>query len=152
MILILTLRRAERAAQNDVCRFSTASSPFHRRGTRCVNQVFKQLAKKLSDLVFGYGQCSPPRSGGTIDKPRIGPPPGTGRAQQTFPLQSMQQWIHCARTEPVAMPPKFFDHLQTENRFFAGVIEDVEPNKAGIQLPMAGFIGMLLQAEPRQID
>jgi hypothetical protein len=32
------------------------------------------------------------------------------------------------------------------------VIEDVEPNKAGIQLPMAGFIGMLLQAEPRQID
>ena len=38
------------------------------------------------------------------------------------------------------MPPKFFDHLQTEDRLFAGVIQDVESNEAGIQLPVSGFI------------
>jgi len=44
------------------------------------------------------------------------------------------------------MPPKFFDHLQTENWFFAGVIQDVEPNKTGIQLPVSRFIGMLVHS------
>jgi hypothetical protein len=32
------------------------------------------------------------------------------------------------------------------------VIQDVKANKPRVQLPVAGFIGMLLQAEPRQID
>jgi hypothetical protein len=51
------------------------------------------------------------------------------------------------------MPLKLFDHFQTEDRLFAGVIKDVKANKPRIQLlPVAGFIGMLLQAEARQTD
>jgi len=50
------------------------------------------------------------------------------------------------------MPLKLFDHFQTEDRLFAGVIQDVKANEPRIQLPVAGFIGMLLQAEIRQMD
>ena len=64
----------------------------------------------------------------------------------------MKQRIHCARAETVAMPLKLFDHFQTEDRLFAGVIQDVKANEPRIQLPVAGFIGMLLQAEIRQMD
>ena len=62
----------------------------------------------------------------------------------------MKQRIHCAGAETVAVPRKFFDHLQTEDRLFTGVIQDVEANKAGIQLPVSGFIGMLVQAQDPQ--
>ncbi len=50
------------------------------------------------------------------------------------------------------MPPKFLDHRQTEDRLFAGVIQDVKANEAGIQFPMSGFVGLLFQAQARQID
>ncbi len=50
------------------------------------------------------------------------------------------------------MPLKLFNHFQTEDRLFAGVIQDVKANKSGIQLPVARFMGMLLQAEAEQMD
>ena len=66
---------------------------------------------------------------------------GRDASNATAPFfEAMQQWIHCSRTEPVAMSPKFFDHLQIVDRFSAGMIQDVEPNEAGIQLPVSGFI------------
>ena len=55
----------------------------------------------------------------------------------------MKQRIHCAGAETVAVPRKFFDHLQTEDRLFAGVIQDVKANQARIQLPVRGFIRVL---------
>ena len=57
----------------------------------------------------------------------------------------MEQRIHCAGAETVAVPRKLFDHLQTEYRFFAGVIQDVKANKAGIQLPVRELIRVLTQ-------
>ena len=43
-----------RAARNEAVGLSTAFSPFGGGVTRCVHRVFKQFAKKLSNLVFGH--------------------------------------------------------------------------------------------------
>ena len=84
-----------------------------------------------------YGQTPPPPpfeptprpTGGPIEALHVKAP--IGGAQIALLLHPAQHGIERTGAEPVAVPAQFLDHPVTDQRFFAGMMQNVQPDKAG---------------------
>jgi len=61
------------------------------------------------------------------------------RAQQAARFQPMQHGINGARAELVAVPSQLFDHAQPKDRFFAGMVQNVQPDESGVEVLVTIF-------------
>jgi hypothetical protein len=66
-------------------------------------------------------------------------PPGSsggflGRSEVSLLFQPVQDWVQSSRTDPISVPCKLLDHAEAENRFLGRVMQDVEADKAGVQV------------------
>ena len=59
-----------------------------------------------------------------------------GRAQVAFFLEAVQQRIKGSQADPVPVPGELFGHFQSEDRFFDGVMKDMQPDKARVKIPI----------------
>ena len=98
------------------------------------------LTKELLDLDFGGGQRFAAGGRGAI-QPSYGTAHTLGRRFQiAFALQAVQQWVEGAGAHRVPMPGQFFRHLEAENCFLRGVVQDVQPDKAGIEIAIGVWL------------
>src|SRR6185437_2597901 len=116
------------------------------------HHIFKQLAEQLLDFFLRLRQRFLSRGSRSIYMPTAAANPDNLAVKQPLALQAVQQRIHRARTEPVSVTPKLFDHLQSKNRLLAGVIQDVEPNKPGIEVAVFGVGCVVLHRNKQAIQ
>jgi hypothetical protein len=57
-------------------------------------------------------------------------------AQVTLLLQAVQQRVEGSGADPVPVPGQFLDHAEPKDRFLNRVMKDVQPNQAGIEIPI----------------
>src|ERR1035441_5566134 len=96
--------------------------------------AFHELSKQLAHLDLGCLESFPSQSGGAINLAQrlaIALLPGTEIA---LLLQPVEQGIQTAWADPVAVPRQFLDHAEPENGFFRGVMQDVQPDQAGVEI------------------
>jgi hypothetical protein len=52
----------------------------------------------------------------------------------------MQDGVHGPGAELIAMPGELFDHAEPEDWLFGGMVKDVEPDKAGIEIAVKDLV------------
>lgn len=92
--------------------------------------TFDEFAKKLSHLLLGSDQGLAAGGGCTI-KLSVGSAFALlFRYEQSTLFEGMQQGVHCARAESIAVAGKFLNHPQAKDFTFTGMVKDVETNQA----------------------
>src|SRR3954466_10141207 len=54
----------------------------------------------------------------------------------TLSCHAVQDGIEGAGAQPIAMATKLVDHRLAEDRAFGGVMKDMQPDEAGVQVPI----------------
>ena len=96
--------------------------------------AFHEFSKQLAHLDLGCLQRLPSESGRTVNLAQRLAVALLAGTQVALLLQPVKQRIQAARADPVAVPPQFFDHAEPEDGLFDGVMQDVQPNQAGVQI------------------
>ncbi len=60
-----------------------------------------------------------------------------------FLFEPVEKGVEAAGADTVAMAGELFDHAEAEDRFFDGMVQDVEANQAGIEIAVRGRIRIL---------
>ena len=79
-------------------------------------------------------ECFSSSRGGLVDAAERFSIAELAGAEITLLLEVVEQGIKAAGADAVAVARKLFDHAEAEDGFFGGVVEDVEPDEAGIQV------------------
>ena len=66
-----------------------------------------------------------------------------GRPQVPLPFETLEKRIQAPGTDAVSVTRQPLDHPQTEDRAFHGVVENMEPDQARIQVTVGGNIFLL---------
>lgn len=66
-----------------------------------------------------------------------------GRPQVSLLFEALKERIQAPRTDAVSVTRQFFDHPQTEDRTFNGVVEYMEPDQARVQVTVGCSILLL---------
>ena len=98
-----------------------------------------EFEEQFSNLILCCRQSPPSEGRCTVD-------PTAGLARSPFDraqvspfFEPMQNRVERARTDPIAMSAKFFEHGQAKYRFFGCMMENVKTDQPGVQLSIVGF-------------
>lgn len=94
--------------------------------------VFKKLSEEFSDLSFRRTQSSPPERGDAIYSPLRRTVAVFAGREVALLFEPVQHGIQGASTEIVTVPPQFLDHCKAVNRLLRCMVQDMQPNQAGI--------------------
>src|ERR1035438_2844693 len=105
--------------------------------------AFDEFMKKLPDLALRCCQRLPAERSRPVYPPeRLAVSP-LRRPQVPLPFETLEKRIEAPRTDAVSVTRQFLDHPQTEDRAFNGVVEDVEPDQARVQVTVGGGIFLI---------
>jgi len=71
---------------------------------------------------------------GTVKSTRALPYSLLAGSKVTLLFESVKDGIKRTRAQLVAMPPQLFDHCETENRLLHRMVQDMQPDQAGVKV------------------
>jgi hypothetical protein len=102
-----------------------------------ISFILEEFAEQFTDLDLSTIERPPANRRCAIRAPRRSAVPARNRTQIAFRLECMENWIERARAEAVAMAFEFLHDAKTKNRLARRVMQNMQPDKARIQLPIA---------------
>src|SRR5579863_7324627 len=102
--------------------------------------AFNEFMKQLPHFAFRCRQSLLPQSGGPVYPAQRFAVALLRRTKVSLPLETLEQRIQAARTDPVAVPRQFLDHSKAEDRTLHRVVEHVQPDQAGIKIAVCNRV------------
>src|SRR5579872_7124214 len=99
-----------------------------------------QLAEQLAHLALGGIERLAARRGGAIQLSQRFAIAQLSGFQIALLFEPVQQRIKTPGANAVTMPGKLFDHPETEDGLFDGVVQDVQPDEAGVEIAVGSKI------------
>ena len=99
---------------------------------------FEKLMEEFAHLDFRGGQGFPALRSGAVNTPEGFAVPHLLRAQIALLFETLEQRIQAARADAVAVARELFDHAQAEYGLLHRVMENMEPDEAGIEEAVGG--------------
>ena len=101
---------------------------------------FNQFVKELTELPLGGSEHFFPFFGSGILTPGAAALSFYFDREIALLLQAMQQWIDRARAHLIAVPSKFFNHPEANQRLLRRVMKNVQSDETAHKLAMIGFL------------
>ena len=111
-----------------------------------------EFSKQFAYLVLGGLQGFPAEWRGAVHLPQGLAISLCGGSQVSFLLQPMKKRIEASWTDPVPMPGKLFDHAQSEDWLFGGVVQNMQAYQARVQITIRSKRAMIETRFRHQIE
>src|SRR4051794_29213850 len=99
---------------------------------------FHQFSEELSDFTLGRGQCASSEWCCAVDLPERLAVADFRNGKVPNSLHPVKHRIKTAGADAVSMARKLLDHTEPEYWAFHCVMQDVQPDQAGVQLTIVG--------------